>query len=214
MKQKRLVNMSLVRFTMCLLLMVGSQVWSYGGAKVASEYVGSMEPKVVAQVTGVDESAVPSLRVGDPVPVWKMSAKSAATYEKTGSMSDLLEESKSMFVPIYNGPLMIAFVRIQKSGDGWVAKELGYANLAQEVTMVRQAWPEEAGYELILVVGENLKEFFFSIANYSSANLTEFRYFDVGSTQSAVTKYGVLQSPEAVVGRVIEFVKGGSNEEL
>lgn len=149
------------------------------------------------------------LRVGSPMPVWRITQESAQQYMESQKEQDLFLPAKMVLVPVIDGDQVVLFLKLVQVGKkDWETVGMGFSELAREVMAVSEVWPLEK-QDWILVENEISREFLFSVLDQPEANLNHFQFtkaevLEEGS--SASSKYAELIDTKLVVTQILETV--------
>jgi len=179
----------------------------------AKKLLSSLEP-VIQSGSGVySELSGKSLSLGEPSYLWRISKSTALQYKSSRLLPDLFAQPTTALVPVISNGQTLAYVRIKQVGASWSAVELGYEALAKEVALVEKAWPSAKSKGMVLVENEAMREFFFTLPSQTAPNLTRIRFVDADDTDGSAksAKYGVLETPDAVIEHIIQVAWEGNN---
>jgi len=151
-------------------------------------------------------------KLGEALPLWKITTNSIKLYGTTKLNPDLYNEPTSVLYPVNNQDSTILFMRMNLQASGnWVCTGIGFAQLAKEYNLIQQAWPASAGNTIVLVENEVLHSYLFNLSNLEQENLTPFRFIfenNPSEDEANISKYQALDTPENEFTRTVELSGG------
>lgn len=111
-------------------------------------------------------------RLGKPFRLHTITPTALRSYIPGAPVDSILSQTEIWYFPIILNGQAKAVLVVDKMGGHWKAVALGYAGLAGELASIREQWPESEGYNPMLVVVFQAKQFFFTLPEHDSPNLT------------------------------------------
>lgn len=85
-------------------------------------------------------------------------------------------------------------LRVALINELWQAQEIGFVDLAREISLVREAWPLQKGYSISIILNTQEKGFYFTIPEVETENQTPIAFGGLDS--KLAQKYSQL-TPKA-----------------
>ncbi len=133
--------------------------------------------------------------LGRPFKVYTITPPALAMYREGDTVNSLLSPTGMWFFPItWNGE-MRSILTVSRVSGAWKAVAIGRSSLAGELQKVTKMWPSSAGYDPLLVMVFQTKEYFFSIPQVDNYNLNPF-YFKTGSERKTANYSRLTKLPQ------------------
>lgn len=198
----------LVAFCLSALLLIPSGLMAAGPqapAEVMQAAAQGLKPflaKIQADSMerfGLDADApLDSATLGAPFLLHTIAPAALAGYKTGMAVSELITPTSMWYFPVLiNGEARLILV-VDRMGDKWEAVSLGYPPLALEWANVKRQWPEERGYNPVLVAVFQARQHLFTVPEKGASNLTPLvqgrqaapnaarRYSSLGDADSAI----------------------------
>lgn len=160
---------------------------------------------------GVADLASASL--GTPFLVHVLTPAALEKYKDGMTVAEVISPTTMWYFPVLIAGQPRAILVVDKLDNKWQAVSLGYAGLAGKLGAVNRQWPASKGFNPVLIVVFQAKQYLFSVPEKDAFNLTSLSTGQassagpVAAAQPAEQDYVALGTAGAVIGGLKSVVQ-------